>query len=668
MAMKKAHVQPTERRPMSEDRTLPYQPALDGLRGIAVLLVFVFHAAPGILPGGFIGVDIFFVLSGYLITSVLISQLDDKKPRLLRDFFVRRIRRLLPASLALIGAVILWESLYGSVLSVGTRNREIRSTLLYFANWNFISQSDDYFAEGSLSPLRHMWSLAVEEQFYIVWPFIVFLLWKLGARRMTALAVTFVLIGISAALMYLMYSPANASRVYYGTDTRAFQPLLGATLALFIQRKKSTSSPWTKAFPIGFGALVFLICTSIWMPDDLSSYFRGGAFLIAIATVAIIVSLQNTTFLTKFLSTKSLVHVGVISYGIYLWHFPVTIWLSAPVDASFFDRRLTNLLQFLLTLALAETSFRLIEHPIRASTTAGRRTIVSAALASAISLFLISSALLTAPSDSIITEATADRSYEPCPQNPQPCVKIDGQSSESKTVAIVGDSTSQAYDPALKVLAKKYGFRYVHAAVGGCPIGHRLLATGINGDLHKQSNHTCFEETPGIYEQVLREWNPDLIIATSSNEPSQHVTNGNVIASQSDLHVAETKSALVDAVDVLSSNGADVIFVHILPPGPSVECLEKDAYDSGTCVREMSETSREIKYNAIFDEIASEHERVVGTISLTDVICPDGKCPLMINGVVARYDGGHLTGTMSEYLSSSLDRRLAALGVDLSTF
>ena len=663
-----AHARTTERRQMAEDRTIPYQPALDGLRGIAVLLVFVFHAAPGILPGGFIGVDIFFVLSGYLITSVLISQLESKKPQLLRDFFVRRIRRLLPASLALIGAIVLWESLYGSALSVGTRNREIRSTLLYFANWNFISQSDDYFAEGSVSPLRHMWSLAVEEQFYIAWPFIVFLLWRFGARRFMMLAATLALVGISAVLMYSMYSPVNASRVYYGTDTRAFQPLLGAALAFLVQTKKSTPSHRAKGFSIGWGALVFLICISIWMPDDLSAYFKGGAFLIAMATVAIIVSLQKTTFLTKFLSAKPLVHIGVISYGIYLWHFPVTIWLSAPVEASFFDRRLTNLLQFLLTLALAETSFRLIEHPIRAATKAGRRTIVSAACASVISLFLISSALLTAPSNSLITEATADRSYDPCPENPQPCVKVDGQRLESKTVAIVGDSTSQAYDPALKVLAKKYGFRYVHAAVGGCPIGHRLLATGINGDLHKQSNHTCFEETPEIYEKLLREWNPDLIIATSSNEPSQHVTDGKVITSQSDLHVAETKSALADAVDVLSSNGADVIFVHILPPGPSVDCLEKDAYDSGTCIREVSETSREIKYNAIFDEIASVHDRVIGTISLTDIVCPGGECPLMINGVVARYDGGHLTGTMSEYLSSSLDRRLAALGVDLSTF
>ena len=653
---------------MTQDRTLPYQPELDGLRGIAVLLVFVFHAAPGILPGGFIGVDVFFVLSGYLITSVLISQLANQKPHLLRDFFVRRIRRLLPASLVLVGVVLVWESLFGSVLSAGTRTQDVRSTLLYVANWNFVGQADDYFAEGTVSPLRHMWSLAVEEQFYVIWPFIFFGLWKIGARRMTTLTVTLTMIVVSMVLMYLMYSPANASRVYYGTDTRAFQPLLGAALALILQKENSKSTERKKMPLAGFAALIFLIGTSIWMPDDLGAYFKGGALLIALSTAVLIVSLKNATLLSKLLSSRSIVHIGVISYGIYLWHFPITLWLSSPANASFFDRRLTNLLQFLLTLALAEASFRLLEHPIRVATSVGRRTVLFGAFAAVVSLFVASSALLAAPSHALIAEATADRSYDPCPQNPQPCVKVNKERPESKTVAIIGDSTSQAYDPALKVLAAKYGFRYIHAAVGGCPIGHRFLATGINGELHKQSNYTCFEETPGIYEKVLEEWDPDLIIATSSNEPSQHVTGDVVVVSQSDLHISETRSALVDAVDVLSSKGADVVFLHILPGGPGVDCLSTDTPNTGSCIREVSETSREVKYNKIFDEIAATHERVVGSISLTDLVCPNGECPLMINGVVARYDGGHLTATMSEYLSSFLDRRLSRVGIDLSTF
>ena len=653
---------------MSVERTLPYQPALDGLRGVAVLLVFVFHAAPGILPGGFIGVDVFFVLSGYLITSVLIAQLNDQKPGLLRDFFVRRIRRLLPASLVLIAAVAIWESLFGSVLSSGTRHQEIRSTLLYIANWNFIGQADDYFAEGSVSPLRHMWSLAVEEQFYIFWPFAIFILWKIGARRATTLTVTFSLIVASAVLMYVMYSPVNTSRVYYGTDTRIFQPLIGAALAFLLATRTPQRKEPKGLTAAGFTAVLLLFGFSRWMPDSLTMYFKGGAILIALATTVIIVAVAKASPLSKLLSARPIVHIGVISYGIYLWHFPITLWLSAPTDASFFDRRLTNLLQLLLTIALAEASFRLVEQPIRASISISRRTVSGVALTSVFSLFIISSALLAAPSDSLIAEATADRSYDPCPSNPQPCLKVEGARPESKTVVIVGDSTSQAYDPALKVLAAKHGFRYVHAAVGGCPIGHRFLATGISGELHKQSNYVCFEESPGIYVKVLEEWDADLIIETWSNEPNQHVTDGALIRSQTDLHLSETKEALIDAVSVLSSRGAELVFLHILPPGPDVNCLSNDSPNTGSCVREVPRTSREIKYNRIFDEIALSHEQVIGTISFSDIVCPNWECPLMINGIVARYDGGHFTGTMSEYLSSFLDRRLSNLGVELSSF
>ena len=151
-------------------RSLDYRPQLDGLRAIAVLLVFVFHAVPSALRGGFIGVDIFFVLSGYLITLILLEQ---RSPRALGPFYVRRIKRLLPAALVLLVVVAVRESLWGTALELDSRFREIRATTLYVANWNLIARSDDYFAESeSASPLRHMWSLAVEEQFYLVWPFL----------------------------------------------------------------------------------------------------------------------------------------------------------------------------------------------------------------------------------------------------------------------------------------------------------------------------------------------------------------------------------------------------------------------------------------------------------------------------------------------------------------
>ncbi len=229
----------------SGGRTLDYRPHLDGLRAIAVLLVFVFHAAPSGLGGGFIGVDIFFVLSGYLITLIL---LEHRSPRALGPFYVRRIKRLLPAALVLLLVVAVRESLWGTVLELDSRFREIRATTLYAANWNLIGRSDDYFAESeSASPLRHMWSLAVEEQFYLVWPLLLIgIVWLFRRRLGVAAAVAAALATASAVAMITLYSPANVARAYYGTDARVFQPLLGAVLAIatvwFVRRPRSAAT------------------------------------------------------------------------------------------------------------------------------------------------------------------------------------------------------------------------------------------------------------------------------------------------------------------------------------------------------------------------------------------------------------------------------------------
>ena len=232
-------------------------------------------------------------------------------------------------------------------------------------------------------------------------------------------------------------------------------------------------------------------------------------------------------------------------------------------------------------------------------------------------------------------------------------------------MVLVGDSTSQAYDPALKVLAAQYGFRYVQAAVGGCPIGHLLLATGNEGERHKSSNFMCFDEIPSIYDEVLLTWDPALIIATSSNDVNQFVLEGDVIPSGTETHVEESAKAIEAAVETLTSNGANLAFVEILPDGPSVTCLDRDAPNTGTCVRPVETPDRADPYNSIYNDLAQRRDDVAGLLLLRDVICPDDVCPLAIDDVVVRYDGGHLTGTMSKSLAPVLDERLRLLEIDL---
>ena len=161
---------------------MSYRPYLDGLRGVAVLLVFVFHAARSGLPGGFIGVDIFFVLSGYLITSILLTQYRRTGGIRVGEFYARRVRRLLPAVVLLVVVVVIREAIWGDVLAAGERLKDALATLFYVENWNLIAQADEYFAESiAPSPLRHAWSLSIEEQFYLVWPWLlVGILWRFG--------------------------------------------------------------------------------------------------------------------------------------------------------------------------------------------------------------------------------------------------------------------------------------------------------------------------------------------------------------------------------------------------------------------------------------------------------------------------------------------------------
>lgn len=659
---------------MSESRTIEYRPHLDGLRAVAVLLVFVFHAAPAALPGGFIGVDMFFVLSGFLITTILLRQLDNPSPGILRGFYARRLKRLMPASIVLIAVVVLREAVWGGALEYPTRLREVRATLLYVANWNLIDQADDYFAEGLAgSPLRHMWSLAVEEQFYLVWPIVLVAVFRLGGRRRTLMLLTTGLSVLSAAAMVWFYDVSSVSRAYYGTDSRLFQPLLGALLAiaLTLSRRpaREPNRGWVRrAIPISTAlSLAALVLSTTWITGTSRSYYLGGAVVVAAATIIVILTLEVQTAnpVRRILSWRPMVWLGQISYGFYLWHWPVILWLRPPSGASFADRRLVNLLQLGLTIALAVGSYVIVERTVRQARTRRVWMPFVGAAASIAAVLVLAGSMLTSPVNPLAESAVKDRSYHPCPDNPAPCVKVEPVESGAMTVALVGDSTAQAYDPAMTVLAKKYGFRYVHAAVGGCPIGHRLLATGSGADQHKPSNFTCFDETPGIYDEVLEEWAPDLILATSWNESNQHITDGVVIPSRTDEHLAQTRTALDDAIAVLTEGGAKVVFLSILPPGPTVECLSESPPTAGSCVRSVSPNSRESQYNQIFREVADSTPSVLGMIDLIDVICPGGACPLQVDEVVVRYDGRHFTGTQSRRLAPVLDERLRSLGFDL---
>jgi peptidoglycan/LPS O-acetylase OafA/YrhL len=455
-------------------RNQRYMPGLDGLRAIAVLAVIAFHLGFGWAPGGLLGVGIFFTLSGYLITDILLSQLSRRGHIRLGRFWLARARRLLPALFAMLVIVVAWVTIFGPAQPRQFRDAVVASAL-YVSNWQLIFGDVSYFARfAPPGPLNHLWSLAIEEQFYIVWPFLLLIGVKLvretplrsGVRPRLAV-VTLGLALVSATLMAVLYHPSlDPSRVYYGTDTRAFELLFGAALAMVWPSRKLSPR-------IGAGARNTLdalgaaglaaIALMVWQTDQYSAFlYRGGFVLLSIATVLIVAALAHPAGrLGPILGWKPLRWIGVRSYAIYLWHFPVIV-LTTPGGIANGAEPLRELLQFAAIIGISALSWRYIEDPVRhgalgrlwkrARAGEWRPADLSRegwGLAGAIGLILIAACAGMAGVNSVsaegkdarVEEAIAAGATKPAPLTPAQAAS--SKRSSCKAVVHIGDSTSE---------------------------------------------------------------------------------------------------------------------------------------------------------------------------------------------------------------------------------
>jgi peptidoglycan/LPS O-acetylase OafA/YrhL len=352
-------------------------PGLDGLRAIAVLAVIAFHLGFGWAPGGLLGVGIFFTLSGYLITDILLSQLAARGHIRLGRFWLARARRLLPALFLMLVLVVAWVTVFGPAQPQQFRDGVVASAL-YVSNWQLIFGDVSYFARfAAPGPLNHLWSLAIEEQFYIFWPFVLLVGVKLvreaplpsGVRPRLAGA-TLLLALVSVILMAAIYRPSlDPSRVYYGTDTRAFELLFGAALAMVWPSRKLSRriSAGARNTLDALGAVGLLtIALMIWRTGQYSSFlYRGGFVVLSIATVLLVAALAHpASRLGPVLGWKPLRWIGVRSYAIYLWHFPIIV-LTTPGGIANGAEPLRELLQVAAIFAAAALSWKFVEDPIR---------------------------------------------------------------------------------------------------------------------------------------------------------------------------------------------------------------------------------------------------------------------------------------------------------------
>ena len=360
---------------MSNKKTR-YLPSIDSLRALAVLAVIIYHIDVNYLPGGFLGVDLFFVLSGYLISSLIIKEYKKTGTLNLYNFYMRRARRLLPAVYFMITVCLVFMVLFNGVL---LRKSHLDAVFgyIYSSNWWYIFHKLDYFDSfGAQSPFKHLWSLAIEEQFYMFFPliFLIFNRQKKEEGQSSSLNKNFIyivlgLILISLVTHILLFDINNINRIYFGTDTRAFSLLVGVVGALVYPMDKLSSPTNAKESVLYSVVSLTSISTLIAIMFYTSEYntwlYKGGFLLVAVLGLIIIISSgKQHTFISKALSFRPIVFIGKISYSLYLWHFPIIV-LTTPVSEIGNPNLFYVTLRIILTFIAATLSYLFVETPIR---------------------------------------------------------------------------------------------------------------------------------------------------------------------------------------------------------------------------------------------------------------------------------------------------------------
>jgi peptidoglycan/LPS O-acetylase OafA/YrhL len=665
--------------PAGAARLSGYRPHLDGIRTVAVYLVVVFHAGADRLAGGFIGVDVFFVLSGYLVTQVLLRDVAGNRRVRFGRFYARRVRRLLPASaVALLGTAVVF-SWVSSPVEVGDVAGGFKAAFLYSANWFFIGQASDYFAaDQTSSPVLHFWSLAVEEQFYFVWPLAfagAFAVARRFGRHQRRVVLGLVAAGGLASVGWAWHlSTAAPTRAYYGTDARAYQLLLGAALAL----APSLVVRWPRldrlAGAAAGGSLVLLcvLATSYVGPRPV---LRGIAA--SLLTAGLIVALERADSpVRRFASWTPMVELGRISYGTYLWHWPVIIVLQRLGGFSAWQ---VAVLAVVLATGLAALSALLVELPIRRSGPLDRmpRVVVAGGLAVSLlcGVVLVEPVLERGASGPRPTATGGDGGLvlAPVPASfDQEAVHADhyrrGMGCDPTTgagctfnpgtdtqVVVLGDSNGMMLNEVLVGLATEQGFTLTIATAAGCPWQDDLVYPD-----HADTVPGCQAVHEHNYGGMLADLAPDLVIALNVRE---YWTVG-VDQAPDEPRVDDIRVATEASADAILATGAQLLVIEPLP-------RTKDGWNPLTCLGTATYQEQcrfQVSDGPFWHEVdlralAAENE-AMSTLDLDRVVCPALPiCDPFIDGIVVRWDGAHLSRRFGLTLDDDLVAAMRDLGV-----
>lgn len=643
--------------------------ALDGIRALAVLAVLCYHAGISWMGGGLLGVDVFFVLSGFLITTLLCREIARTTTIQLGRFWADRARRLLPALIVLILGVAVYAYVLRHSIDVAAVRGDALSTLLYVANWHFILSDQGYFIQAAApSPLLHTWSLAVEEQFYLIWPLVA--LFVVRRRGVQALAVTAGLGAIaSAALMLSLYHAGfSVNRLYYGTDTRAQALMVGAFLgavgshfgdgfSIVPTRWNSTRIRqwlWT-----GLGVTGALYLAWAWhaLAGQDPFLYRGGFFAVALATGALIVGCVTVpaSLFTRLLSLRALVFVGRISYGLYLYHWPLFLAINhAHTGLSGISLLVARLA---VTFAAATISFLLIEEPIRTGKFFRSRTGLGVAAATGLVTALVVLAATVVPATGALA-VPADARQLPSTER-RTLVSAGAFKSNPIRFFLVGDSVALTLGVGLHAdSVDRDGVRVIVGGTLGCDLDSvEVRLSGVVGP-----------PTPGClnwrshWKNQMTQFHPDVVgLLIGRWEVSDHLSQGHWVHVGDPAWDRHLTSELNQAIDILSADSAKVVLFTMPYVDPSVESA------NGTPFPE-NDPSRIQEFNKLLSAVAANRKNVATLIDLNAMVDPNGRYQAVIDGVTVRNtDGIHLTKAGGEWLQPAILRTVAALGLAART-
>lgn len=675
----------------SASEAFSYRPSLDGLRSFAVYVVVAYHAGMGTWQNGFIGVDVFFVLSGFLVTNVLLSELGSSGSVRLRRFYARRIRRLLPASAALIVGVAVWWSLMVPVTERASVAGDARAAALYVANWRFIATGTDYGAAdaAAASPFLHFWSLAIEEQFYVVFPLVLLAAWRWSRSPRRTLVV--VLTGLAAASLALQVwlAGSNADRAYFGTDTRLYQLLAGALLAIALNGRVPAIAR-LRAFglaAVGLLALILLATPALGVDRSMRGVLAAGA------SVALLLGLEAHRGgpLHGALSWGPIVQLGQISYGTYLWHWPVVLVLHRFMDLPGWQ---DAIVVAVVGTALAYLSSHLLELPIRRQRRldARPRLVIAVGLASSVLVAVVATVALSGDTASRVVavesgstgvavdkaltaelgEAPPDSDWEAVrgtsknlpptpncvPGRTDDCVIVEGTAD---TVLVVGDSHARMLLPYLIDHAERNDLTLAASIELGCG-----WAEGVAQFASADSGvDNCGTARPGWTTALVEAIEPDVVVLVQRERLANRFADGLDVFADPEVQALGFRkgyqTVMRRTIASLTEQGVRVVAVEETPSRPGLEpisCLaEGGSVIDCSWLTPLGPAPDEVLLRSL-----AEEDDLVASLDLDPVACPElPLCAPYLDDQFVYRDGHHVQPDWWTAQTDQLDERFSVL-------